>query len=264
MRLYDCHVHMADIRLQSDFQDVLKRMENNNVRGCMVICDPGDLEPDHEKAIEIVRLRPEFALSIACHPQNALHYCEETEAIIRRTAALPFLKCIGETGLDFYDNASTREQQLFALERQMDLALEFGLPVQLHIRNAHGEMCDILRRRKKEHRLPLCVVHCFTRSSELAKEYLRLGCYISVGGPVTYTNANKLLTAVRDIPLDRLLIETDSPWIAPEPYKGQSCEPSFITPTFDKAAELKGMAKEELSEILWNNAVRVFHLSDNI
>ena len=253
MRFFDIHAHMASGQLAQDFDGVLARMEKNHVCGCMVMCDPGDLEPDHEPAMEIVRAHPEFRLAVACHPQNALHYTDKTEEIIRSIAALPFCRCIGETGLDYYDNHSTKEQQFFALERHLDIALEYALPVQLHVRNAHGDMIEILSRRKKEKRLPQIIVHCFTRNAELARAYLRLGAYISIGGPVTYTNANKLLETVRQIPSDRLLIETDAPWVAPEPLRGAHSEPGHIIHTFNRIAVLRGEDPDALAEQIWNN-----------
>ena len=253
MRLFDIHAHMASEFLAKDFDGVLARMKENNVCGCMVMCDPGDLEPDHEAAVEIVRDHPEFSLAVACHPQNALHYTETTEEIIRNIAALPFCRCIGETGLDYYDNRTSKEQQICVLERHLDIALEFQLPVQLHVRNAHGDMIEILSRRKKEKRLPQIIVHCFTRNAELARAYLRLGAYISIGGPVTYTNANKLLQTVKEIPADWLLIETDAPWVAPEPFRGVHSEPSHIIHTFHRIAELRGEDPVKLAEQIWEN-----------
>ena len=260
MRLYDIHAHLADERFEGDFEDVLKRMCENGVRGCMVICDPGDLQPDHERAVQIVRGHPQLSLAAACHPQNALHYSDAVEKTVREIAAMDICRCVGETGLDLYDNRSTLEQQIFALERQMDIALEMNLPVQLHVRNAHGKLLEILTARKKQGRLPTCVLHCYTRNAELARAYLRLGCMISVAGPVTYKNANKLLDAVRTIPEDRLLIETDSPWVPPEPFRGTRGEPAHLRGTFLRVAELRGDDPEALSERIWENTMRTFGL----
>lgn len=258
MRLYDIHAHLADERFALDFEGVLSRMRNSGVEKCLVICDPGDLAPDHERAAKLVESHPQLLLAAACHPQNALHYTDATEEIVRSLAAKPYCRCIGETGLDEYDNQSTLAQQENALQRQLDIALETGLPVQLHIRNAHGRMIEILRERKKGGRLPKCIVHCFTRNAELARAYLWLDCSISIAGPVTYTNANKLLEAVRAIPEDMLLIETDSPWVSPEPHRGEVGEPSFVRDTFLRVAELRGDDPERLSEALWNNATALF------
>ena len=256
MRFFDCHAHLADERFQADFPAMLLRMREAGVEGCLVICDPGDPAPDHERALAIVRAHPGLRLAAACHPQNALHFTHETEAVIRRLAALPFCTCIGETGLDYYENQTSKEQQIAVLQRHLDLALELDMPVQLHVRNAHGDMLDILHARKRQNRLPRGLVHCFTRSWALAQEYLRLGFYLSIGGPVTYHNANKLLDTVRKMPLDRLLIETDAPWVPPEPHRGERNEPAFLRATFDKIAALRGMAPEALADALWENAQR--------
>ena len=258
MRLYDIHAHLADERFSADFDGVLSRMHENRVEKCLVICDPGDLAPDHIRASQIVETHPQLLLSAACHPQNALHYTDATEEIVRSLAAKPYCRCIGETGLDEYDNQSTLAQQEHALQRQLDIAFETGLPVQLHVRSAHGRMIEILRDRKKSGRLPKCIVHCFTRNAELARAYLRLDCSISIAGPVTYTNANKLLETVRAIPQELLLIETDSPWVSPEPHRGEVGEPSFLRDTFLRVAELRGEDPERLSEVLWNNAKALF------
>lgn len=253
MRLFDIHAHLACEPLCDRIDPVLDRMHKNGVSGCMAVCDPGDLQPDHALALEIVRSHPMLSLAVACHPQNALHFTEETEAIVRNIAALPVCRCIGETGLDYYDNQSSKAQQIFVLERHLDIALEYALPVQLHVRNAHGDMLDLLARRKQENRLPTAIVHCFTRSVELARAYLRLGAYISIGGPITYQNANKLLDTVRQLPLDRLLIETDSPWVSPEPHRGVPNEPANLKYIFAKIAALRNIDPEALSEQLMQN-----------
>jgi len=142
----------------------------------------------------------------------------------------------------------------------MDLALELNKPVQLHIRNAHGHIIDLMRDRKKKGALPRCFVHCFTRSYELAKVYLSLGCWISIAGTVTFSNANRLLEAVEKIPIDRLLIETDAPWVAPEPHRGERCEPAHILHTLEKIAGIRCMDPEALSEQLWNNTAELLNL----
>ena len=260
MRLFDTHLHLASEQFAPDFDALLEQAKAAHVEGCLVACDPGDLEPDHERALEIVGAHEGFYLSVACHPQNALHFSPERAEIIRSIAEMPVCRCIGETGLDYYDNQSTREQQMHALNWHMDLALELNKPVQLHIRNAHGDMIDLMRARKKSSALPRCFVHCFTRSFELAKAYLSLGCYISIAGTVTFSNANKLLDTVRQLPIDRLLIETDAPWVAPEVHRGNRCEPAHILHTFKRIAELRNMDAEDLSRQLWANTAELLQI----
>lgn len=260
MRLFDTHLHLADEQFAPDFDALLQRAKAARVEGCLVACDPGDLQPDHERALEIVNSHEGFYLSVACHPQNALNFSAERAAVIRRIAEMPLCRCIGETGLDYYDNRSTRQQQMDVLNWHLDLAMELDKPVQLHIRNAHGDIIDQMRARKKQATLPRCFVHCFTRSYELAKVYLSLGCWISIAGPVTFSNANRLPEAVRMIPADRLLIETDAPWVAPEPHRGTRCEPAHLLHTFEKIAEIRNADPESLSEQLWNNTAELLKL----
>lgn len=260
MRIFDTHLHLASELFESDLDLLLAQARAAHVEGCLVACDPGDLEPDHERALQLVSGQENFYLSVACHPQNALNFSPERAAEIRRIAEMQICRCIGETGLDYYDNQSTRAQQMDVLNWHMDLALELDKPIQLHIRNAHGDMLDLMRARKKMGRLPRAFVHCFTRSHELAKAYLALGCYISIAGTVTYSNANRLLEAVRLIPIDRLLIETDAPWVAPEPHRGSRCEPTHIIHTFEKIAALRGMEQEELAKQLWANTAELLRI----
>ena len=254
--LFDCHAHLASLLDAGDFPGVLARMQLEHIERCAVICDPGDLEPDHEAALRLTANDPRLCLCVACHPQNALHYNAEVEATVRRVAKSA--RCIGETGLDYYDNRSTKAEQLYALNRQLDIACEMGLPVQLHIRNAHGDMIEVLRKRRDEHCLPKGLVHCFTRSRELAKVYLGFGYSISLAGPLTFTNANKLLETARSIPLERLLIETDSPWVSPEPKRTLPCEPAYLRYTFVRLCQLREEPPEVLAGALWQNACRFF------
>ena len=164
MKLFDCHMHLADERFIPDFDQMLARMAENHVCGGVVICDPGDLQPDHARALEIVRAHPQLVLAAACHPQNALHFSPAVQDTVLRLIRLPECVCIGETGLDYYENAPTRDQQIEALNWHLDLAYEAEMPVQLHVRSAHGDLLDILRDRKKRGCLPRGVMHCFTRS----------------------------------------------------------------------------------------------------
>lgn len=260
MRIFDTHLHLAFEQFEPDLEALLSRAREAHVEGFLVACDPGDLAPDHERALSIIDGREGFHLAVACHPQNALNFSPERAATIRRIAEMPVCRCIGETGLDYYDNQSTRAQQMEVLNWHLDLAMELDKPVQLHIRNAHGDILDLMRERKKKGALPRTLVHCFTRSYELAKAYLSLGCFLSIAGTVTYSNANRLLEAVQKIPLDRLLIETDAPWVAPEPHRGTRCEPAHILRTFERIAQIRNMDAEDLASQLWSNAERLLGL----
>ena len=256
MRLFDSHAHLACERFEPDFDGVLERMREAGVTGCMVMCDPGDLEPDHVRALEIVRQNPNFRLAAGIHPHNARNWSDEREKTLRGLLALPECTVLGEIGLDYHYDLSPRDTQREVFERQLDLALELDMPVQLHIREAHGDTMELMRARYKAGRLPRGIMHCFSGSWETAKVYLSLGYYISLSGVVTFKNANKLLDVAKNVPIDRLLVETDCPYMAPVPMRGQRNEPSFVQYTFARVAELRGEDPEALAEQLWENTAR--------
>ena len=256
MRLFDSHAHLACERFEPDFDGVLERMREAGVTGCMVMCDPGDLEPDHVRALEIVRQNPNFRLAAGIHPHNARNWSDEREKTLRGLLALPECTVLGEIGLDYHYDLSPRDTQREVFERQLDLALELDMPVQLHIREAHGDTMELMRARYKAGTLPRGIMHCFSGSWELAKVYLSFGYYISLSGVVTFKNANKLLDVAKNAPIDRLLVETDCPYMAPVPMRGQRNEPSFVQYTFARVAELRGEDPETLAEQLWENTVR--------
>ena len=256
MKLFDSHAHLASERFMDDLPDVLARMKAANVLGCVVVCDPGEDEPDHERAMEIVRANPGFRLAAGVHPHNARNWSEDMEKTLRALLALCECTTLGEIGLDYHYDFSSREAQREVFERQLDLALELDMPVQLHIREAHGEAMEIMRARYKQSRLPRGIMHCFSGSWETAKAYLNMGYYISLSGVATFKNANKLLDVARNTPVDRLLVETDCPYMAPVPMRGKRNEPAFVQYTFARVAELRGADPEELAEILWENTLR--------
>ena len=161
-----------------------------------------------------------------------------------------------EIGLDYYYDHSPRDVQRAVCIRQMELAWEIGAPVAYHIRDAHGEMLEIMRGMKN--RLTGGIIHCFSGSAETAKEYLRLGYYISFAGPLTFKKAPKLTEAAKIVPKDRLLIETDSPYMAPEPVRGRRNEPANVRYVGMKLAELRGETPEEVAGYTTENAMRVY------
>lgn len=260
MRLFDPHAHLAGERFAEDLPDIIARMQQANVVNTMIICDPGDEEPDHLRALEIVNANPNFYLSIGVHPHNAKGYTPAVEQIIRDYVKKDRCVCLGEIGLDYYYDFSPRETQRAVLERQLDLALELNLPVQFHIRDAHGEAMDMLRARYKNGRLPRGVMHCFSGSWEVAKVYLDMGLYISLSGVVTFKNANKLPEVAKNIPEDRILVETDCPYMAPVPMRGKRNEPAFVRYTFERVAELRGADPESFSERVYANTRSAFGL----
>jgi len=199
---------------------------------------------------------PEVRLIVGWHPHNASEGDEALFARLRTLAADPRVGGFGELGLDFHYDHSPRDAQRAWFRRHLELAREVGLPVEIHLREAHGEGLELLR----EVGIPEagCVIHCFTEGPGLAARFLELGCHISFAGPVTFKKAEALREAARIVPLDRLLVETDCPFLAPHPYRGRSNEPAFAVLNAATVADVKGIPHAEVATATLENARSLF------
>lgn len=259
MNLIDTHCHLTDERFREDFNQVLQRMRENGVGLAVVIGEASD-ETDASDALRLCDACDFLYAAVGVHPHTASEWNAGTAERLKGFLAHPKAVCLGEIGLDYHYDLSPRPRQLEAFEAQLDLALEFDKPVALHIREAHGEVTGILRARYLAGRLPGCLLHCYSGSWESAKTYLSMGMYVSLSGSVTFKNAPKLHEVAARVPLDRLLVETDSPYLAPEPMRGRRNEPAFVAHTARRVAELRGMDPEALAEATTANAKRFFRL----
>lgn len=254
MILFDTHCHIADERFAEDFDEMIARFLEAGGQRALVVADPCDEEPNQEKVFSLIDRFDFLFGAIGVHPHNAIRYDDAAEAVIREYQRHGKCRLLGEIGLDYHYDLSPREVQREVFDRQLDLACELGKPVQLHIREAHGDCMDMLRARAKAGRMPSGIMHCFTGSWECAKIYLDLGLYISLSGAVTFKNAPKLAEVARNVPADRLLIETDCPYMAPVPLRGKRNEPAFMAHTLLKVAELRETDPEDMANILWQNS----------
>ena len=271
MRLFDTHCHIADPRFDADREAVIARFLEAGVARALVVADPREPIYDgpedeggrliavgnHEKVFDLVARHDFLYGAIGVHPHNASGWDADAEAVVRRYIANPKCRLLGEIGLDYHYDLTPRDVQRRVFDRQLDIAFDARVPVQLHIREAHGDCMDMLRARARSGRMPAGIMHCYTGSWEAAKVYLDLGLYISLSGAVTFKNAPKLAEVARNTPIDRLLVETDCPYMAPVPLRGRRNEPAFIAHTFAKVAELRGESPDRLSERLWENACRI-------
>ncbi len=198
---------------------------------------------------------PQMRIIVGVHPHNAKGYTAEVADTLRRLAADPRVGAIGEIGLDFHYDHSPRDHQRRAFEAQLMVAHDLDLPVAIHLREAHEEGIAIL----KDVGVPKagCIIHCFTEGPKTAELLLEMGCHLSFAGPVTFPRADILLEAVGVVPLDRLLAETDCPFMTPVPQRGRSNEPAWVTFTVQKLAEIKGLPSEEVAAAILTNAKRV-------
>ena len=196
---------------------------------------------------------------VGIHPNNAVSLTEEKEERLAQWSKHHKVIAIGEIGLDYYweKDQEQRALQRHCFIRQLDLARQLHLPVCIHDREAHGDLLAIL---KKEGRENTGVIHCFSGSFEMARELLRLGWYLGVDGPVTYKNAAKLPDIVRRLPADRILLETDSPYLSPRPYRGKRNEPAFVRNTAEFVASLRSVSFATLAEQTTTNARLLYGL----
>ena len=259
MNLFDTHCHLTDERFREDFDQVLARMREAGVNLAVVVGEASD-DTDAPDALKLCETYGFLYAAVGVHPHTASQWNEETAARLRGFLGHPKTVCLGEIGLDYHYDLSPRLKQMEAFEAQLDMALEMDKPVALHIREAHGETTDLMRSRFRAGRLPNCLLHCYSGSWESAKGYLAMGCYLSLSGSVTFKNAPKLHEVAQNAPPDRLLIETDCPYLAPEPMRGRRNEPAFVAHTCRRVALLRGMDPEELARITVENGKRFFRI----
>lgn len=257
MNLFDSHCHLEDDRFTGEVEAALQRMEAAGVHRCILA---GSDMPSCEKIVILAQRYPAVYGMVGVHPQEADRF--EDGQLDRMAGWLrsPKIVGVGEIGLDYYYENAPRVKQQEVLLKQLLFAKAQSVPVAFHIRDAHGDMLALLRAHR--HELPAGVLHCFSGSVESAKEYLNMDFYLSFAGPVTFKNAAKLQEVAAFCPDDRLLVETDSPYLAPTPMRGQRNEPAYVRYTAQKLAELRGVEPEALAELATANTRRLYGIAD--
>lgn len=255
MLLFDSHCHLDDEKYTEDRAEVIARMQEGDVAKCM--CVGSDLASSR-RCLALAQEHDFIYASAGIHPHEAKDAPADYLDQLRALLSEPKVKALGEIGLDYYYDFSPRDVQKRVFLEQLDLAYTLDVPVIFHIRDAHGDMFDLLRARSG--RLPAGVIHCCSASAEMVREYLKMGFYISFAGPVTFKNAASVLTASQAVPLDRLLIETDSPYMAPVPLRGKRNEPTFVRHILEKQAQLHGVDADEMAQITHDNACRLYRI----
>jgi TatD DNase family protein len=256
MRLVDSHCHFD----RADSAHVTAALERARAAGLVHAVIVGQFQGpgDWGVALDIAAAHPDFLTpTLGIHPHEAARATEADLEHLARTCARPEIHAVGEAGLDYYYDHSPREEQARVFRWQCALAKRLGKPLVVHVRDAHGDCEAILR----EEGVRRGVIHCFTGDTDAARRYLDLGFLLSLSGVVTYKKTEALQDAVRFAPLDRLMVETDSPYLAPVPYRGKKNEPSYVVATAKKVAELKGVFAEEAAEVTTANAAALFGFS---
>ncbi len=250
--IFDTHAHYNDSRFDEDRDMLLTSLNNDCVSG-IINCGC-----DLESSLETVTLTEKYPFvygAVGVHPHEAEETSEDDLEKIKSLYKKDKIIAVGEIGLDYFYDFSPREKQIEIFRKQIITANELDLPVIIHDREAHEDTMNILKELR-----PKGVVHCFSGSAEMAKEILKLGLYIGIGGAVTFKNARKPVEVVEILPLDKLLLETDAPYMTPVPFRGKRCDSSHIAYTAEKIAEIKGIAVQELIDKCTENAKMLFNI----
>ena len=255
VRLFDSHAHLNSERFKKDVKEVRQAAMAGGVVGLLNV--GYDLQTSRLAIRQAEELENVWA-AVGIHPHDAKDYTPEIEEELRQMAVHPKVVAIGEMGLDYHYMNSPKEVQREVFIKQMALAREVDLPIIIHDREAHGECLELIQTQGQGLR---GVFHCFSGSKEFALEVLRLGFYVSFAGPVTYKNARNLKEAAQAVPLDRILIETDCPYLAPDLYRGKRNEPLYVAEVAKEIAELRKVSLEEVSEATLKNACDLFTIS---
>lgn len=252
---FDSHAHIDGEKFDRDRDLVLARAKANGIE---LIMNPG---ADFESSVRAVELAQKYEMiyaAVGIHPHDASSLDDGLLMMIEALTKKPKVKAIGEIGLDFHYDFSPRDVQRHWFREQLRLAKRLNLPVIIHDREANQETFDTLR---EEHAFESGVLmHCYSGSAELAKQYVKLGGYISIAGPVTFKNSRKLIEVVEAVPLERLMIETDAPYLTPEPFRGKRNESLYVTYVCEKIARIKGIEVTEAAAATMKNAKDYFRI----
>lgn len=251
----DSHAHLDGPKFDDDREAVVQRAKN---AGISAILNVGFDMPSCSRSVALAEAFPEIYAAVGIHPHDAADVNEDDFVQLKQWAAHPKVVALGEMGLDYYRNLSPKDIQRQVFKRQMALAREVKKPVIIHDRDAHGEIMEILHQEFRG--IPAGVMHCYSGSVEMAKEVVKMGMYISIAGPITFHNACKLWEVVGHIDLEWLLIETDAPYLTPEPYRGKRNESAYVRYVAEKIAEIKKISLEEVAAVTSANARRLFNL----
>lgn len=250
--IFDTHAHYDDKSFDEDRSEVLKMLPQNNVFA--VVNAGADIESS-VKSIEISKEYDYVYASVGIHPENIPDDKSDYMKILEDLLKNEKVVAIGEIGLDYHYTKDNKADKIELFENQINLAVNHDLPIMVHDREAHGDTMDLLKKHN-----PKGIVHCFSGSVEMAKEVIKLGMYIGIGGLITFKNAKTAVSVVENIPLSSIVLETDAPYMTPVPFRGTRCNSSHIKYTAEKIAEIKKIDVNEVLKITKENALKLFNL----
>lgn len=253
---FDSHGHLNDRRFDDDRQLLIEQLPSLGIGKMVVI---GYDEDEDRCALKTARMAPWLYAALGVHPHDAENWTDKMEEDIFRLCRDEKVVAYGEIGLDYHYDLSPREIQRNVFVRQIEMAKELDLPIIVHMREATADTLEIIRAAGE---LPGAVMHCYSGSIETAKELIDRGWYISFSGTITFNNAERLRAVVETVPVERMLVETDCPYLAPVPKRGKRNQPDFVQYTGAVAASLKGMDVDEFAAITMQNAMNFFRIKD--
>lgn len=252
--MIDSHVHLDDEAFKEDREDIIKSLGENGIE--LVINNSSDL-PSSERSVELANKYGNIYAAIGVHPHEARTYDDEVEKRLIELSGDKKVLAIGEIGLDYYYDNSPRDVQKEVFKRQIELAARLKKNIVIHSRDAAKDTFDILKEAHEKYDFT-ALIHCFSQSVDMMREYLKMGDYIALGGAVTFKNAKTPKEVAKAVDLDRLLLETDCPYMTPVPYRGKRNEPKLVKFTCQYIADLRQMDASELEKITGENTKRFF------
>lgn len=253
--IFESHAHYEDKRFDEDRESLLRELPQN---GIDYVVNVGSSLETTKATLELTKKYDYIYGAAGVHPEESAQLNEENFAWLKTVLQEEKMVAVGEIGLDYYWDEPEREIQKKWFERQIALAREVGLPMIIHSRDAAKDTLDIIKSCKGQEAGG--VIHCFSYGTEMAKEYLDMGFYIGIGGVVTFKNAKKLKEVAEYVPLDRILLETDCPYMAPEPHRGKRNSSLYLPFVAEKIAQIKGITAEEVIRVTNENGKRMYHI----
>ena len=251
--IFESHAHLDDERFDKDRDEVIKKASEKGVKG---IINVGADLMSSRASLGLAEKYGFICASCGIHPHEAFSYDDNAEKELITLLRHKRTVAVGEIGLDYHYENTDKEIQKNAFRRQINIANEFSYPLIIHDREAHKDCLDILKEEKAQNIRG--VFHCYSGSAEMVKEILKLDFYISFTGVVTFKNARKVIEAVREVPCERLLVETDCPYLSPVPNRGKRNHPGNLTYIIEKIADIKGMNYNDLCKVTWENTLELF------
>lgn len=254
--IFDTHVHYDDETFHEDREALLMSLKEHGIEAAVNI---GASIQSTKNTLELIKQYPFLYGAVGVHPSESQELTEELFEWLKSAAAAPKVVAIGEIGLDYYWEEPTGEIQKYWFRRQLKLAKELKLPVVIHSRDAAADTLSIM---KEENAQEIGgVIHCFSYGVEMAREYLNMGFYLGIGGVVTFKNGRKLKEVVQYAPLDRIVLETDCPYLSPVPNRGKRNSSLNLPYVVEAISELKGLSTDEVIQATWNNALNMYGIS---